>query len=231
MTFPTKIFAILPRALALAAAGLLLASPGQPAASPAALAAPAVSTASVTPEARRLAAGEVLISARTVKPRKPREGIGRGVIDFPPERVYRAVTDYANYDEFMPFVKRADVVRTLPDGAVLSTQRVDLPGPLGERHYTLSVRSRVEKKGQAGKVWRTEWAYVPGSGNIADQRGSWTLEELAPGRTLATFRLYTDPGGAVPGWMMEKAVAETLPYIFDGLRQHVRRSRYDDPHR
>lgn len=210
---------------ALALAGLLAASPGRPApADPA------------TSEARRLAAGEVLISAQTVEPRKPREGIGRGVIDFPPERVYRAVTDYANYDEFMPFVKRADVVRTLPDGAVLSTQRLDLPGPFGERHYTLSVRSRVERKGPGqgkgpAKVWRTEWAYVPGSGNIADQRGSWTLEELAPGRTLATFRLYTDPGGAVPGWMMEKAVAETLPYVFDGLRQHVRRSRYDDPQR
>jgi hypothetical protein len=207
---------------------LLMASPGLAAPPSGSPASPA------SPEARRLAAGEVLISARTVKPHKPREGIGRGVIDFPPERVYRAITDYANYDEFMPFVKQADVVRTLPDGAVLSTQRVDLPGPFGERHYTLSVRSRVERKGQGkgtkgAAVWRTEWVYVPGSGNIADQRGSWTLEEHSPGRTLATFRLYTDPGGAVPGWMMEKAVAETLPYVFDGLRQHIRRSRYDDP--
>lgn len=211
MPFLTKILTVLPQALALS--GLLAASPGRPAA----------------PDTRRLAAGEVLISARTVKPRKPREGIGRGVIDVPPERVFRAVTDYANYDEFMPFVTRADVVRTLPDGAVLSTQRLDLPGPFGERRYTLSVRSRVETARPGGRVWRTQWAYVPGSGNIADQRGSWTLEELAPGRTLATFRLYTDPGGAVPVWMMEKALAETLPYIFDGLRQHVRRSRYDDP--
>ena len=222
MPFLTKILTVLPQTLALA--GLLAASPGLPVASSGLPAAPG------SPDARRLAAGEVLISARTVKPRKPREGIGRGVIDFPPERVFRAVTDYANYDEFMPFVTRADVVRTLPDGAVLSTQRLDLPGPFGERRYTLSVRSRVETR-PGGRIWRTQWAYVPGSGNIADQRGSWTLEELAPGRTLATFRLYTDPGGAVPGWMMEKALAETLPYIFDGLRQHVRRSRYDDPRR
>lgn len=176
------------------------------------------------PESRRLAAGEVLISSRTVEPRKPREGIGRGVIDFPPERVFRAVSDLAHYDEFMPFVKRSEVLRTLDDGTVLSRQRLQLPGPFGERYYTLSVRSQVEK---GGKVWRTQWSYVRGSGNIEDQRGSWTLEELSPGRTLATFRLYTDPGGLAPSWMMEKALAETLPYIFDGLRQHVRRSRYD----
>ncbi|HEX2223927.1 MAG TPA: SRPBCC family protein [Thermoanaerobaculia bacterium] len=201
----------------LALAVMLAASPGQPA-------------QPTIPEARRLAAGEVLISSRTVEPRKPREGIGRGVIDFPPERVFRAITDLAHYDEFMPFVKRSEVVRTLADGTVLSRQRLKLPGPFGERYYTLSVRSRVEaQSGKSRGVWRTQWSYVRGSGNIADQRGSWILEELSPGRTLATFRLYTDPGGLVPAWTIEKALAETLPYIFDGLRQHVRRSRYDAP--
>ena len=178
-------------------------------------------------EMKRLAAGEVLVSSRQVQPRAPREQSARGVIDYPPERVYRAVTDYADYDEFMPFVIQADVVKTLPDGAVLSSQRLRLPRPFGERHYVLRVRSRIDPGAAPGKTWRTEWAYVPGSGDIAGQRGSWTLTELAPGRTLATFRLFSDPGGAVPTWLYERAVAETLPYIFQGLRLQARRSRYD----
>jgi uncharacterized protein YndB with AHSA1/START domain len=186
--------------------------------------APAPPTAA---ELKRLVAGEVLVSSREVQPRAPREQIGRGVIDFPPERVYKAVTDYANYDEFMPFVVQADVMKTLPDGAALSSQRLRLPRPFGERHYVLRVASRVETGRAGGRTWRTEWAYVPGSGDIAGQRGSWTLTQLAPGRTLATFRLFSDPGGAVPGWLYERAVAETLPYIFQGLRLHARRSRYD----
>lgn len=186
--------------------------------------APAPPTAA---ELKRLAAGEVLVSSREVQPRAPREQIGRGVIDFPPERVYKAVTDYANYDEFMPFVIQADVMKTLPDGAALSSQRLRLPRPFGERHYVLRVASRVETGRAGGRTWRTEWAYVPGSGDIAGQRGSWTLTQLAPGRTLATFRLFSDPGGAVPGWLYERAVAGTLPYIFQGLRLHARRSRYD----
>jgi hypothetical protein len=190
-------------------------------------AAPAPRTAAEMAEMKRLAAGEVLISSREAQPRAPREQIARGVIDYPPERVYRAVADYANYDEFMPFVIQADVVKTLPDGAVLSSQRLRLPRPFGERHYVLRVHSWIETGGPAGRTWRTEWAYVPGSGDIAGQRGSWTLAELSPGRTLATFRLFSDPGGAVPAWLYERAVADTLPYIFQGLRLHVRRSRYD----
>ena len=46
-------------------------------------------------------------------------------------------------------------------------------------------------------------------------------------RTLATCSLYTDPGGHIPGWAMNRGTEQTLPYIFSGLRQHVRRSRYD----
>jgi len=199
----------------------------------AAPASPAPPATAEMAEMKRLAAGEVLISSREVQPRAPREQIARGVIDYPPERVYRAVADYGNYDEFMPFVIQADVVKTLPDGAVLSSQRLRLPRPFGERHYVLRVHSWIETGGPAGRTWRTEWAYVPGSGDIAGQRGSWVLTGLppaspgSPGRTLATFRLFSDPGGAVPVWLYERAVADTLPYIFKGLRLHVRRSRYD----
>jgi hypothetical protein len=72
-----------------------------------------------------------------------------------------------------------------------------------------------------------EWSYVPGSGNVKDQRGSWTLVEAPQGKTRATLRLFTDPGGPAPDWAMDRATGKSLVWIFDGLRQQVRRSRYD----
>jgi hypothetical protein len=187
--------------------------------------------ADVSPvDLRRLSAGEVLVTLGPA-PRSggPREGIGRGVIDAPPERVYRALTDWAHAEEWMPFVERSDAVPQ-PDGSVVSFQALDLPAPLGDRHY--KIRARAGIAGGAGgkaRVWRTRWSYVPGSGNVDDHRGSWELTSFGDGRTLATCRLYTDPGGSVPAWMMDRATRKSLPWIFDGLRQHVRRSRYDAP--
>lgn len=172
----------------------------------------------------RTPTGEVTVAMEAAGENAPREGIARGVVEAPAERVYRALTDYAHWEEFMPFLEGSDA-RRQPDGSVLSRQRMVLPFPFGERRYEIRATSRVEETPQ-GKVWRTVWDYVPGSGNIAGHRGSWTLTALSKSRTLAVCRIYTDPGGSAPRWAMDRATAETLPWILHGLRQHVRRSRY-----
>jgi hypothetical protein len=153
---------------------------------------------------------------------RAREGTGKGLIAAPPERVFRAVTDVLHWHEFMPFLAASDA-QPQKDGSILSVQRLDLPFPLGERHFRIRLRGRVDH-GPEGTVWRAEWSYIPGSGNLADLRGSWTLT-AAPGGTLAVCRLWTDPGG-LSSLLMDRATAKSLPWIFDGLRQHVRHSRY-----
>ncbi|HEX3530358.1 MAG TPA: SRPBCC family protein [Thermoanaerobaculia bacterium] len=168
--------------------------------------------------------GPVDVHLRPMGHGRPQEGIARGVIAAPPERVFRAVVDVEHWHEFMPFLTASDA-RPEKDGSLLSAQRLDLPFPLGQRHYRIRFRSRVERGGRE-TVWRTEWSYVPGSGNLTDLRGSWTLT-AAPGGTLAVCRLWTDTG--VSPSLMDRATEKSLPWIFDGLRQHVRRSRYDQP--
>lgn len=156
---------------------------------------------------------------------KPQEGVGRGLIAAPPERVFRAVTDVEHWSEFMPFLEASDA-RPQPDGSVVSAQRLALPFPLGDRHYRIRFHSRVERTGQ-GTVWHADWSYVPGSGNLADLHGKWILTAAAGG-TLAVCRIWTDPG-SVSSRLMDRATAKSIPWIFDGLRQHVRRSRYESP--
>jgi len=171
--------------------------------------------------------GEVWVEMVAAGAGKPKEGVGRGVIEAPPERVFRALTDYAHWHEFMPFLERSDAWPQ-PDGSVLGEHEMNLPALLGERRYRVRFTQGVEI-GPRGKTWRILWSYVPGSGNVAGHRGSWTLTSLGPGRTLAACRLYTDPGGLTPRWAVDRGTAKTLPWIFHGLRQHIRRSRYDGP--
>lgn len=169
--------------------------------------------------------GDVWVEMVSAGPGKPREGVGRGVIEAPPERVFRALADYAHWEEFMPFLEGSPVQQK-PDGPVVSEHLMNLPSPMGERRYRVRFTQKVEA-GPQGKVWRIEWSYVPGSGNVEDHRGSWTLTALGPGKTLAVCRLFTDPGGLTPLWAVDRGTGKMLPWIFHGLRQHVRRSRYD----
>jgi uncharacterized protein YndB with AHSA1/START domain len=170
--------------------------------------------------------GEVRVSLATERQDGPRAGIGRGVVQAPPERVFRALADVEHWHEFMPFLEQS-TARRRKDGSIESFQRLELPFPVGRRSYRIRVRSRVEQPA-GGTVWHLDWTYEPGSGNVKDHHGSWTLTASGNGATLATLRLYTDPGGMIPARAMDRGTIETLPWIFHGLRQHVQRSRYDD---
>jgi hypothetical protein len=224
------------RSLFLAGAALpaLLVLPALPAFSavpatgaPAAAAPPPVPPAPSAAEAARLAAGEVLLDSRPAGSRSLSAEIGRGLVDAAPERVFAALTDFAHYDEWVPFVKKSDA-HPQADGSVLSFQSLDLPFPLGTRYYQLRARTAVEGHGEQ-QVWRTWWSYVPGTGNVADHYGWWVLAPFKEGRTLATCLLFTDPGGSTPAWALHRGTAETVPYIFSGLRQQIHRARYDSP--
>jgi uncharacterized protein YndB with AHSA1/START domain len=169
--------------------------------------------------------GKVWVETASPGGGRPREAVGRGVIEAPPERVFRALIDYAHWSEFMPFLETSEA-KPQPDGSVLAYHVLNLPRTAGERHYRVRFRQRIETN-RAGRTWKIEWSYIPGSGNIADHHGSWTLTALAAGRTFAVLRLYNDTGGLAPHWVVDRGTTETVPWIFHGLRQQVRRSRYD----
>jgi hypothetical protein len=222
------------------AAGPAGAAPGEPRTAPAELRAaravpraaaaraeapPPVPPPPTDAEAARLAAGEVLLASRPVGSRSLAEEAGRGLVLAQPERVFAALIDFAHYQEWVPFVKRSDA-QPQGDGSVVSFQSLNLPFPLAGRHYKIRARSAVEGRGEA-QVWRTWWSYVPGTGNVADHYGWWVLVPYGAGRTLAACALYTDPGRGVPAWAAHRGTAQTMPYIFSGLRQQIHRSRYD----
>jgi Polyketide cyclase / dehydrase and lipid transport len=169
--------------------------------------------------------GQVWVEMAEARPDQPKEGIGRGWIEAPPERVFRALTDYAHWCEFMPFLEESGA-RPQPDGSVIGAHLLRLPRLLGDRRYQVRFTQRIDPA-PGGRTWRVAWRYIPGSGNVKDHHGSWTLTAAGPGRTLAVLRLETDPGGATPRWAIERGIAGTVPWIFHGLRQQVQRGRYD----
>jgi hypothetical protein len=69
-------------------------------------------------EQERLAKGEVTVHLKAV--RGPiKEGTAIGVVDAPPERVFRMVTDNENFEQFMPYVKQSDVER-IAEGSIIN---------------------------------------------------------------------------------------------------------------
>jgi uncharacterized protein YndB with AHSA1/START domain len=176
-------------------------------------------------EQEQLANGEVIVYLKAV--RGPiKEGTAMGVVEAPPEKVFRVVTDNEDFEQFMPYVKQSEVER-LTEASIINYQYLDFPFPIGDRYYKLHILRRIENTNK-GKVLKSTWTYVKGSGNIKDTYGSWILEEYGQGKTLVTYVVCTDPGGSLPKWALNMATKISLPQVIGRVRQRVKHPKYED---
>jgi uncharacterized protein YndB with AHSA1/START domain len=176
-------------------------------------------------EQESLAKGEVIVYLKTVRgPLK--EGTAIGLIDAPPEIVFGVVTDNEKFEEFMPYVTQSDMERW-EDGEIINYQHLDFPFPVGDRFYKINITNTIEDTNK-GKIFKSTWTYVKGSGNIEDTYGSWILEEYGQGRTLIAYIVCTDPGGWIPTWAKNTATEVSLPEVIERVRLRVKNSKNED---
>lgn len=147
------------------------------------------------------------------------EGCGLGVIEAPLSAVRKVIDAAADFDEFMPRILESEV-EPVSQGVYLNRQILDMPFPVEDRRYTVRVETgAVETRVGAG--WQARWTYVPGSGNVLDSRGSWTLIPLDSERTVVVYRLLSDPGGRLPAWIVDLAAPRALRRVLAAVRQRV----------
>jgi hypothetical protein len=159
--------------------------------------------------------GEVLITLTEFPGSDAKEGCVVGYIPASPDAVMAVLRDAGSYDEYMPRVERSDV-STGSSGELLNRQELELPFPIGDRQFTITL---VEERSPDGSR-KLIFDYVEGSGNIAETHGHWLVEPWRDG-TLATYVLWSDPGGAIPKWAVNRASRRTLPDVVRALRARV----------
>ena len=145
--------------------------------------------------------------------RRPRPGSSfyelraRAVVPVAPQAFFAAVSNYRDYPEFVPYLKSLRVLEEQPEESVLY-QQIAMP-LVSDRDYTV----RFYRAGDGDKrVVRFDSADAlgpaPSPGYVRAQNihGSWTVEPADGGRaTLVTYQLYSEPGGAVPSWIVNVA--------------------------
>lgn len=183
---------------------------------------PAAEPGRVTPADRpRLAAGETVVrmaAAPAVAGWAARE------LPVPAARVARAVGDWRHYAEFFPFVVRSSAA--VEGGVVVTRQTLDPPGLAPRREVVAVAAAEPPPPSARGpRTWRFRWQ-ARGGGPDAE-RGEWTIVELSPARTRIEIRLAGRLG--LPATLERQALTRTLPWVLDGLAQHVNRCRYDLP--
>lgn len=136
-----------------------------------------------------------------------------GAIDAPFDRVWRAVTDYDDYKEFLPLVVESGVKKRT-GAAVYQYVRMRPPWPLHD-HWMVNANVENRRKGTI--------AWTMADGNLRFERGYWQITPMGPNRTKLQYHLTVDPWlDVVPGWLVEFATRTVLPDVIKGVRKRVK---------
>lgn len=173
---------------------------------------------------RDVMSGQVMRRLIEVDGSRVKQGVAIGIVDAPPDRVYRVITDNANFAEFMPYVKES-TVEPQPDGSIINYQYLNLPF-VADREYRIRIVNTTRETGGA-VIRESAWTYVKGSGNIDENHGAWRLIEFPPGKTLVIYEVLTDPGGMIPTFLKNSATQRSLSALLKSVRQRVVDPRYD----
>ncbi len=148
-----------------------------------------------------------------------------GEFDAPPAVVFSVLTDYAHFTEYMPYTVGGQLLWREGNEEVVWGM-VDPPF-VSRRDWV--TRSQFIMNGPGG-IYRTSWwpeesmGPAPQSGvvRLKKNTGSWTLEPISGGaRTRATYFIATDPGLALPIFVMKAISGEGIPDLFEALRKRA----------
>jgi coenzyme Q-binding protein COQ10 len=124
-----------------------------------------------------------------------------------PETFFGVITDYEAYPEVLPDMEFAEIVAR--DGGV-TTARFTI-NLIKRVSYTLRLVERPHEG--------LSWSLVEGPFKV--NSGSWSLERLDDGSTLAHYAVEVKVGVFVPGSITNRLVGKTLPALLEAFKQRA----------
>jgi coenzyme Q-binding protein COQ10 len=131
------------------------------------------------------------------------------VVNVTPDQLMQVITDYEQYPEFLPEVKRISVAHRTERSADV-TYEIEV---IKKLQYTL----RITRDGL-----NVRWQFLKGD-LFKSNDGGWTLRPEGEGRTHATYSLEVAIGGfiPVPKAITDKLTEQSLPALLDNFKRRA----------
>jgi hypothetical protein len=147
------------------------------------------------------------------------------VIDVPPSNVFRTVMRRDTYRHTSRYVVDFQVIASDTSSVFYIYQRLAIP-LFSDRDYTLRYEEIQDSlHGHFSLVWTiANDKGPPPNENVVRIEVSWGSFEMTPieeGRkTRLTCTIYTDPGGNIPGWLVNIGNRSTMPDLLRAIRDN-----------
>lgn len=174
----------------------------------------------------------------TIIRRKPVEGFNLFAleitrkIDVKPEAVFEVLLDVNSYPEILSENNYLEVeeVSRKPE-SIIGYQFARIP-LISNRHYLFDFDLKSYQASLTREKMNLHWTLIDPSGEysvyiskknqennnpvyIANGAGLWTIKKMADGRYENSYRLYLDPAGWMPGWLVNSFNVKNLEQLFN----------------
>jgi ribosome-associated toxin RatA of RatAB toxin-antitoxin module len=145
----------------------------------------------------------------------PANGSARGVkatatIRSEPEAVWRTLTDYAAFPEYMPHIVQSKILKR--EGNI-SWVAITFSLIVKKVNYTLEIVHEREVK-----PWKIAWTRV--EGDLKSITGYYILHETPKG-TLLEYSEMVDSGSFIPGFIQELLTKRSIPNLYKAIAEHA----------
>lgn len=146
---------------------------------------------------------------------RPAYGKMVGIVDVPVQQVFAIVMDCEGTGGWFPDLEDTHLV-----AADRCAGTTDLPWPITDRTWEIDLSA----SGVGTETWEAGFAYVPGSGNLAEMQGRYLLEATEDGRTRVTYEAWIDLGFWIPEPLVSWATKRVLPGVLEGIEDEAGRA-------
>ncbi len=132
------------------------------------------------------------------------------IFNFSAQQIYDVISDFDNYSEFLPEVKKAKVIETKG-----SKQTVEMSVSM-IKDFTYSIIATLDApKGLS-------WVFYKGD-VFKSNSGSWLLKPISESQTEVTYEVSADFKIFVPSMISKKMIEVSLPKMMDAYKQRLKK--------
>ena len=177
--------------------------------------------------------GGITVVDRTVPGTKLREFRGSGVIEASVATILAVLQDTPHSPEWMKEAMQQVAIVTEGNTETFYN-RTKSPWPVADRDVVMRATTHFDVAARMlcidfVSVTHPQWPPVPRVVRMPFLRGHWYLRPLNDGKwTRAEYQVHADPGGSLPGWVVNLA-SKALPHgTIAALQKQVRRRSYPE---
>lgn len=142
--------------------------------------------------------------------------------------VYRVISDYDHFSDFIPMVSESRVLKR-DARTIWVYQRLRMPFPIADRHYVIKIVDDLHAA-PTGIIDVTWWmdstqsmSHASGDAIMPDAfSGSWHLQQLAShGDCDAVYTIHVDPASVLPDWLFVSMSERYVIQVMNAVRKRI----------